>query len=163
MSTPAIILNNLAGHVRRGPVADRRHVDLAWVGLGIGNEFGNCLGRHRWIHHHDEGHADDARDRRDVANEIEIKIVVERRTDRCRRADHEQRIAVRLRIHDRLGSNIAAGTWPILDHEGLTETLRQPLSYQARGDVGRAPGGKADDQAHRPCRIALPTCDPRYG
>src|SRR5260221_4264296 len=36
------------------------------------------------------------------------------------------------------GRNIAASTRPVLDDEGLTQTLGQPLSYQARGDVGRA-------------------------
>jgi hypothetical protein len=114
--------------------------------------------RHRWIDHHDEGHANDAGDRRDIANEIEIEVAVERRADRSRRADHEERIAVRRGIHDRLGTDIAAGTRPILDDERLSETLRQPLPDQACGDVGRAAGGKADDHAHRARGIGLCPC-----
>ena len=86
MSTPAIILNSSPAMMGRGPVAGRRHVDLAGIGLGIGDELGNRLGRNRWIDHHDIGHADDARDRRDVADEIEIELVVERRVDRVRRS-----------------------------------------------------------------------------
>ena len=39
---------------------------------------------------------------------------------------------------------------PILDDELLTEPFRQILTDQARDDVGRAAGGKADDNAHRP-------------
>src|SRR5262249_60771546 len=35
------------------------------------------------------------------------------------------------------------------------EPLGQPLTDQARGDVGGAAGGKADDQTHRPRRIIL--------
>ena len=88
------------------------------------------------------GHADDARDRRDVADEIEIELVVERRVDRVGRTDQEERIAVRRRTHDRLGGDIAAGARPVLDDELLAEPLRQPLTDQARDDVGRAAGGK---------------------
>ena len=50
------------------------------------------------------GHAHDAGDRRDVADEIEIELVVERRVDRVARADQQQRVAVRRRAHDRLGA-----------------------------------------------------------
>jgi hypothetical protein len=100
---------------------------------------------------------------RHIANEIEIEVAIERGADCSRRADHEQRIAVRLRIHDHLGSNIAASTRPVLDDEGLTQTRGQPLSYQARGDVGRAAGGKADDQAYWPHRIGLRPSETRYG
>ena len=84
------------------------------------------------------GIADDARDRRDVADEIEIELVVERRVDRVRRADQEERVAIRGRTHDRLGGDIAAGARPVLDDELLAEPLRQPLTHQARDDVGRA-------------------------
>ena len=42
-------LEQLAGHMGRGPDAGRRHVDLARIGLGIGDELGNRLGRNRWI------------------------------------------------------------------------------------------------------------------
>jgi hypothetical protein len=66
------------------------------------------------------------------------------------RADQEQCIAVRWRAHDCLGGDIAAGAWPVLDDYWLAETLRQPLSDKARGDIGAAPGRKSDNQPHRP-------------
>ena len=100
--------------------------------------------------HHDEGTADEARDGRDVANEIEIEVVVKRRIDRVRRTDQEQRVTVRNCAHDRLGGDIAAGTRPVLDDEWLAEPLRQPLTDQTREDVVGAAGGKADDDTHRP-------------
>ena len=84
------------------------------------------------------GCANDARDRRDVADEIEIELVVERRVDRVRRSDKEERVAVRRRPHDRLGADIGAGARPVLDDEWLAEPLRQPLADQARDDVGPA-------------------------
>ena len=54
MSTPAIILNSSPDTCAGAPVAGRRHVDLARIGFGIGDELGNGLGRNRWIDHHDE-------------------------------------------------------------------------------------------------------------
>src|SRR6516165_8887675 len=38
-------LEQLAGDVRHGSAARRRHVDFAGIGLGIGDELGNRLGR----------------------------------------------------------------------------------------------------------------------
>jgi len=54
-------LKQLAGDMLRGSVAGRRHVDLARIGLGVGNELGNGLGWNRWIHQHYEWLANDAR------------------------------------------------------------------------------------------------------
>src|SRR5262249_1463000 len=65
-------LEKLAGGVAVSSGARRRHGELAGIGLGIGDELGNRLGRNRRVHHHDEAASDDARDRRDVADEIEV-------------------------------------------------------------------------------------------
>ena len=50
-----------------------------------------------------------------------------------------------------------------MTNELLAEPLRQPLPDQAREDVGRAAGGEADDQPHRPRWIALCGRDARHG
>jgi hypothetical protein len=71
----------------RGPVAARRHIDLARIGLGIGDELGDRFGRNRRIDLHHVGHAVDARDRRDVADEIVIELFVKRRVDDVRIGD----------------------------------------------------------------------------
>src|SRR5262245_49857928 len=110
---------------------------------------------------HDKRLADDGCDRCDVADEIEIEVVVERRVDRVRRSRQEERVAVRRRLHDRLGTDIAAGTRPVLDDELLAEPLGQPMTDQARGDVGSTTGGKSDDNAHWPRRIGLRPRDAR--
>src|SRR5215475_2749006 len=47
------------------------------------------------MEHHHKGRAANARDRREVANEIEVQICIERRVDRVRRDGKEQRVAVR--------------------------------------------------------------------
>ena len=131
-------LEQLAGNMWTRCRCRRRHVDLARIGLGVGDELGNRLAGTDGFTTMTLGIAHDARDRRDVADEIEIELVVERRVDRVRRNDQEKRVAVRRRTHDRLGGDIAAGAGPVLDDEWLAEPLRQPLTHQARDDVGRA-------------------------
>src|SRR6516165_12659665 len=114
-----------------GTDAGRRHVDLAGIGLGIGDELGNRLDRHRGMHLHGKRVASNARNRRDVADEIEIELVVEGGIDRVHESSHKERISVRGRVHDHLGADIADSSWSVLDYELLAELLRQPLSYQA--------------------------------
>src|SRR5262245_24289085 len=138
-----------------GTDASRRHVDVGGIGFGIGDELGDRLDRYRGIHLYEKGLAMNARDRGDVADQIEIELVVERSIDGVHRCGHKERIPVRGRVYDRLGGDIASRARPILDDKLLTETLRQPLSYQARHDVGGTTGGKSDDDAHRPRRIGL--------
>jgi hypothetical protein len=158
MSTPVI-----AGDMQRRPDPARAHVDLAGTGFGIGNELGNRLRRDRRMHLHDERHADDAGNGGDVADEIEIELLVKRCVDRVGGAHDEQRIAVR-RCADRgFDRNIASCAASVLDDALLPEPLREPLPHHARGDVGRAARGEADDQADRPRRIGLCTRSARSG
>src|SRR5262249_29225021 len=141
--TPVIILNNSPSIWVVLPMPPDAILTLPGFALAIGDKLGNRLGRNRWMRHHDEGVAADSCDRRDVANEIEIELVVERRVDRVRRACHEQRVAARRRPHARLRADIAAGARPVLDNELLTEPLRQPLTDQAGDNVGWSARGKA--------------------
>src|SRR5262245_27725331 len=143
--------------------AGRCHGDLAWIVPGEGDQLGNGFGHYRGISQHDLRLPDQARDRRDVAQKHEIKLVVERGVDRARGPDHEERIAVGRRAHDRLGRDIGAGARPILDNEWLAQPLLQPLSDHARADVSGAAGGETDDDAHRPRRIGLRARHARHG
>ena len=102
------------------------------------------------MHHDDVCQPRGADNRRDVPDEVEIEIGVERGIDRMRGHDLQQRVAIRGRLGDRLGSDVAAGAGAVLDDELLAEAIRQPLTHQARLDVGSPAGGKADDDAHRP-------------
>src|SRR6516225_11817923 len=108
----------------RGTDAARRHADFARIGLGIGDELGDRRGWNRWIDH-DLGKADDACDRCDVADEIEIELVVERRVDRTGYRAQQKRIAIRSCTDDRLSADVGAATRPGVDEELLAETLRQ--------------------------------------
>jgi len=115
------------------------------------------------MHEKDHRNADDTADRRDVADEIEIELLVERGVDRVRYAGEQERVSVGRRIHDQFGADIAGGTRPVLDDERLAEPLREPLADQACSDVGAAPRSKADDDAHRPRRVGLRPRDARCG
>src|SRR5215467_5082983 len=97
----------------------RAKTNSAGIGLGVSDELGNRLGRNRWMYHYDVGLPVNAGDRRDVADEIETKLVIERGVDGIPTADHEQRVAVRRCSHDRLCADVAAGTWSVFDNELL--------------------------------------------
>src|SRR5262245_40052344 len=86
----------------------------------------------RWIHHHDVGHDNNAGDRRDVADEIVVELVVQRRVGRVVAPDHEQRVAVCRRAHDRFGADVGATTRPVVDYELLAEPCLIRPRRQAR-------------------------------
>src|SRR6516162_7947349 len=144
-------------------VSVRCHADLARISLSIGDELRNGLYRHRGMDLYGKRVSSNARDRRDVADEIEIELVVEGGVDRVHSNASEKRIAVGGRTYNGLGGDIAGGTRSVLDDELLAEPLRQPFSYQACHDVGATSGGKSDNDAHRSRRIGLRPRDPRYG
>src|SRR5262245_693253 len=77
-------LEQLASELRRGPAAERRHVDLVWIGFGIGDELGNGFCRKRWIEHDDTSQTADAGDRHDIPSEIQAKFFKQRSVDRVR-------------------------------------------------------------------------------
>jgi hypothetical protein len=148
-------LEPLAGEVTDRADAGRRHGDLARTGLGERDQLGDGLCRQRGMREHDLRLPLDAGDRRDVAEEDERQLVVERRVDGARHADHQQRVAVGRRLHDGLGRDVGAGAGPVLDDDRLPQPRRQPLPDDAGRDVGRAARGEPDDEAHRPRRIGL--------
>src|SRR5262249_61641170 len=115
------------------------------------------------MHRHDHRKANDARDRSNVANEIEIEVIVERRVDCIRCAGEKQRVAVWLRAHYRLGSKIATGAISVLHYERLTESFRKPLSHQARDDVGGTTWDGTDDETHWASGIGLCPGEARDG
>ena len=122
---------------------------------------GDRIRRHRRIDHHDFGHAQNTRDRRDIADEIEVEVVVERCVDGRRRRDQEQRVTVRCSPHDKFGGHIAARAGPVLDDKLLTEPLGQPLANEPCGNIVRAASGKPDHDVHRAGRIGFRPSQPR--
>ena len=148
-------LEQLAGHMQRRADAARAHVDLARIGLGVGDELRNGLRRQLRIHHHHLRDANDAGDRFRVTQEIEIEMLIKRGVDGVCAGDQKQRVAVCRRLHHRLGRDVGAGARPIIDDELLAEPLRQPFRRQPRHGVGGAAGRKTAEDMHRARRIGV--------
>jgi hypothetical protein len=127
----------------------RRHRNLARIGLGVGDEFSDGLGRHRRIDLHHQRHLHDVADSYDIPREIEGELPVVRGVDGVRDGREQERVAVRRRVDDIVRGNAAAGARPVLDDELLAEMIRQPLAHQACAYVGRARGREANDQSDR--------------
>src|SRR3984885_2410545 len=146
-----------AGDVLRR--TDRRcpQIELARLVFGVGDQFGKGFYLELRAHRDDHWKADDARDRRNVADEIEIEIVEKRCVDRVAGGDQKQRVAVRRSARHVFGGEIAAGAGAVFDDESLPQPLRKPFRDQAGDDIGRAAGNGADEQADRPGWIGVRT------
>jgi hypothetical protein len=71
------------------------------------------------------------------------------------------RVAIRGGSHYSFGRDIAARAGTVLDDDRLPKAILQPLTDDARQNVGRAAGGKADENPDRPRRIGLRRRDGR--
>jgi hypothetical protein len=69
-----------------------------------------------------------------------------------RQGGEEQRVAVRLRLGDKIGGDSAARAWLVLNDEGLAEGFAEMLRGHACKAVGIAARGKGHDDGHRPLR-----------
>jgi hypothetical protein len=67
-------LEQFGGQVGHGANASRSEVDFARIGFGMGNKFGDCLGRKRWAHHQDMRATGDTRDRCDIAEKTKLSL-----------------------------------------------------------------------------------------
>ena len=155
MSTPAVSLNSSPAMWMPVPTPAEAKFSLPGLALACAISSGMVLTGSVGIDHHDVGRACGAGDRRDVAQEVEAQLLIERVVDRVRRHPLQQRVAVRRRLHHRLGPDVAAGARPVLDQDRLAEPLGEPLRHQAGEDVGAAAGSEADDDADRLRRISL--------
>ena len=137
------------------------HVDPARLGLGVCNKLGDGRDRKLPAHHHDARCERNARDRDNIADEIEIELFIERCIDDCGRDDEEERVSVGRRAYGHFGTDIGTRARTVLDHERLVEPLREPLAHQAHDDVACSPGCDRGYNAHRARRIGLRTRDAR--
>ena len=115
------------------------------------------------MHHHHEWHATDARDRRDVADEIEVELVVKRRVDRVVATT---RRSVWPSAAARTTASVAMlvpapGRFSMTN--GWPKLLRKPLTRSCAQDVLGAARSKSDNDAYRPRRVGLRPRDARHG
>ena len=120
-------LEQLAGQMQRRSDPRRAIGQLAGIGLGIGDQFGN--GFHRQIVAHRQ-HIK-TRDRGDDAVEI-LDRIERQRAIKPGHVGHaavveQERVAVRLRFRDFVHADAAAGAAAVIDHDGLTEALAERI------------------------------------
>ncbi len=135
-----------------GAGAERAHVDLAGIGLGVGDQFRHRLRRECRRCDQHERQRDEAADRRDVAQEVERQLLVEGGVDRVGGGGQQDGVAVGRRADHRLRRDVVGGAGLVLDHHRLAEALRQEVGHDPRQDVGGAAGRIRHDPADRPGR-----------
>ena len=120
--------------------------------LGPGDKLGQIVCRHGGMNEHRLGAVVDDAD----GLQIEGQVLVEVRIDRQRRAQQQQqRVAVRRRLADGVGRDVAARAGPGLDHHRLLQAGGHLLRNRAADDVERPAGRRRHDHPDRLRRIGL--------
>jgi hypothetical protein len=141
--------------VETGAGPRRSIVDLAGIGLGVGDELGERLPRRIVLHHHPEGVAAYPDDVGEIRGRIERRLLHERKTEH-RDRHLRDRVAVGLGGGSHLaGPERAGAARPVLDHERLAEMPFSRARERAHADIGSAPGRPRHDQGHRSRREIL--------
>ena len=153
MLVPEHVVEQHAAEMRRRAGAGRAELHLGLVGLGVGDELLEVLGRQILAHGQHDRHLGEQRDRREIGLRIVERLLVERLAlgMGADGAEHEG-VAVGLGIGDALGAGHAAGAADVLDHDLLAENFAHARADHAAEHVGRAAGGERNDHGHRPGR-----------
>jgi hypothetical protein len=122
MLTPVIILNNSPAR-RIVPAVGAPKFSFPGLALAYAISWGIVSTGSDGVTETRVWDAKNARDRHNIADEIEIEFVEKCRTDRVRGDDIEERVAVRRCSHRRLGPDIATCAGSSLDNELLTEPV----------------------------------------
>ena len=142
--------NLLHRDVEAGAGARRAIVDLAGVGLGVGEELLERLPRRIGSHHDTECVTADADDVGEVRARIESRLSHEGKAEDGDR-DLRDRVAIGLCGRGHLARGERAGaTRPILDDDRLPEMLFGRGRERAHADVGGAAGGPGHDEGDGP-------------
>ena len=118
---PACELEHLAGQMRARAEPRRAVVELARIGLGVGDELRKRRDRHLGMHHQDVGQLRHDGDRHELRR-IEGEVRHEARADDERPLRRgEQGVAVGLGAGDIFGAEVLRRAGAVLDHDGLAE------------------------------------------
>ena len=138
------MLEQFTGKVKEGRACGV--VELAGVGLGIGDQFGHIVGRNAGLdpqHEAQSGHVGDGRKVFDrVKRELEDRRVHHHGTG----GECAQHIAIGGCLGHEIGANRAVCAGFVLDQERLPKRLGEPLRHHTRDHI-RA-GARADWDNH---------------
>ncbi len=111
-----------AGEMRDRAGAGGGEIELARIGLGVAQQFGERLDAERRLDHQHRGHRADPGDRRQVLERIEGRRRAQvRRHQHRRHRGHQQRIAIGRRVDDRLCADDPTGAGLVLDHDRVAD------------------------------------------
>ena len=121
-----------AAHARGGVV------DLALVFrvAGIGQEFGQGFGGHRWVDHHQQTVFAHQRNRREVADRvIRQRLFHHRHVGLGAVGGHQQLVTIGGHFGDGFATNAAATTGTVFNHDVLPQVAGHGLGNDAAGLV----------------------------
>ena len=130
-------------------------MSAAGLRLGERDELLEVLRRHLRVDHQHELRIVERRHRHEVAHQ-RIRLVREQRLVRGERVgDGEQRVAVRRRLRDHVGTDHRGRSRPVLDHHRLLELLGERLGELAAEHVAGAAGAERRNDLDRAGRVLL--------
>ncbi len=145
----------LGGEMLGGTNARRAEIELARIGLGVGDQLGDGFHRQGRIYHQHVGLHRNQGDRCEILQRIVADGAVEADVHGHRRAGHRQRVAVGLGLGHGLETDVAAGAGTILDDDGLAEVFSQLLPHNAGHDVDAAARREGHHELDRFGRVVL--------
>ncbi len=145
---PAAEPEPFAVEMRRIAGARRRVVDLAGIGLRVGDEVAELLVAFGGIEDHHDRHVAERDDRGEIGH-LETEVRAGRRRHGMGRGIDQDGVAVRLRLGDRAHADGVAGAWAVFHNDRLPELGGELIGDDARHDVARAAGGQRHDDADR--------------
>ena len=149
-------LEQLTGEMGQHADAARGKIDLARIGLGIGDELGHRMRRHPWIDDKNARAGADECDRFEAFQRVIAGIgMQQRRDDQPARGREQKRIAVGGGFGGVLGADRVAGPGPVFDDKGLAERGLQIIGGDASDHVDRSAGRRRYDYFDRTARIVL--------
>ena len=161
---PGPQLEDFAGEIGCRPGARARPIELAGIGLRLGDQFGHGLDVRLRRNHECVGRRADHHDRDEVLVWIVGRLGVKARIDHVGARAHQQGIAIAAGARRRRNADIAAGAAAVLDDHRLAQRLAERGIDQPGRNVGSAAGGKAHDHGDLPLgifRACNGTCRPR--
>ena len=144
---PGARLEQLGRQMLGAADVDGAHIELAGVGLGVGQQFSQVLerrarrGQHRQIEIAQGGH------RSKVALGVKRQALEQARTHRRAIGHEQQGVAIGLRLGHRLARAHTTGAGLVVDDDGLPQRLRELLRHGARRQVGHTAGAEGHHDA----------------
>ena len=148
-------LEQFPGQVGGGARTAGGVIELAGVGLGVGDQFPQVVGWHLGV---GQQHIRVGGDHRDgnklvrVVAQFFVKALVDGERPGGRQ---HQGVAITGGVKERLGANVAASADPVFDDDRLTPLGLQPLADDARQGVRSAARRHGHDDLDRARRVVL--------